>query len=605
MKAISSAIFVFVAAVFFSASGSLLAHVDESFDYDVLIVNGRVFDGSLNSDFKADVAVKDGIIVAVERSVKGSARTVLDARGLFITPGFIDLHTHVDRGMLYPENRACLNYLRQGVTSVVVGQCGTSAWLDFEKAEDQIHRWSREGIGLNAALLVGHGSVRGIVMGMANRAPTPEELERMRQLVEEAMRQGAHGLSTGLIYTPGSFSTTDEVIELVKVIKPYGGIYHTHIRNEWDDHVEAVTEAIEIGVATGVPVHISHFKIMGDANWGNIDKACDLIEAARARGVAITADQYPYRYSNGYPYMNFIPRAIWAGADRSGLINESDFTEVFDYLRDLDLITLYKKVKAEPLLSEKIDNYLNELPRKELVSLVAGTLTNATAFRGPSNPKERMLFLQRMSDPQEAQKIREAVKVHLSEPLSPEHIVIAICVERQLEGKSLSEIARLRGKSIEDTAIELELMGALAIPLRMCEEDIEYAMRKDWVATGSDGTAPFYGIGLVHSRSYSTFLHKIKKYALERKAISLAHAIRSQTSLAAEIMHWKDRGWIKEGFNADIAVLDLKNLNTETDFTDPHRYSEGVVHLLINGVVAIEDGHYDGALPGRLIEMKK
>ncbi|GAH81747.1 unnamed protein product, partial [marine sediment metagenome] len=227
------------------------------------------------------------------------------------------LHTHVDRGMYFAENRACLNYLKQGVTTVIVGQCGSSAWPIFEKAEDLMKIWSGEGIGPNAALLIGHGTVRQIVMGMEEREPTAEELEKMKALVKEAMEQGAYGLSTGLIYQPGSFGKTDEVIELVKVIAAYGGIYHTHVRDERDKLLEAVKEAIEISDKSGAPVHISHFKVMEKRNWGLVKDACAIIEEARAKGIKVTADQYPYQFSSGYPYMSPIPRSAWLGIEET------------------------------------------------------------------------------------------------------------------------------------------------------------------------------------------------------------------------------------------------------------------------------------------------
>ena len=226
-------------------------------------------------------------------------------------------------------------------------------------------------------------------------------------------------------------------------------------------------------------------------------------------------------------------------------------------------------------------------------------------FRGPGNARERMLFIERMKDPEEAQKIREQIRTYLENTVGAENFIIAICVEKDLEGKSLKQVAAKKRKSVEDTAIELELMGAKCIPFRMCEEDIEYIMKKDYVGTGSDGTAPFYGIGLIHVRSYSTFLHKIKKYALERKAISISHVIRSQTSLPAQIMNWEDRGWIKEGYKADIVVLDLNNIKTETSISNPHVYSTGVKYLLINGKFALDKWKWTGKLPGEVIKLKE
>jgi N-acyl-D-aspartate/D-glutamate deacylase len=182
---------------------------------------------------------------------------------------------------------------------------------------------------------------------------------------------------------------------------------------------------------------------------------------------------------------------------------------------------------------------------------------------------------------------------------------VGICVEKNLEGKSLKEVAAIKGKSIEDTAIELELMGAKCVPFQMSEDDIEYIMKKDYVGTGSDGEAPFYGIGLTHIRAYSTFLHKIKKYALERKAVSVAHVIRSQTSLPAQIMNWGDRGWIKEGYKADVVVLDLNNIKTPTSISNPHQYSSGVQYLLINGQIVLDKGQWSGKLPGQVLKLKQ
>lgn len=580
------------------------AQTDAPPEFDILIKNGRVFDGSGGEARRLDVAIKGDTIVKVGPSLPGRASTIIEARGRYVTPGFIDLHTHVDEGMYFRENRACLNYLLQGVTSVVVGQCGGSAWPIFEKASDLIQTWSGEGIGPNAALLVGHGQVRQIVMGLDNRDPTPEELEKMKALVKEAMDQGASGVSTGLIYVPGSFARTEEVIELVKVVAPYQGIYHTHIRNEREKLLEAVQEAIEISEKTGVRAHISHFKVLGRANWGLVRKATQLIEEARARGLTITADQYPYRFSSGYPYRPLIPREAWLGEKPTPGLTMEDVTHVLDYLRDAELLALYKKITPFYPLSPHHESFLAELPRKRLISLVARNLVDLDAFRGPENERERRFFIDRIRDPAEGAKIRRLVRESIDQSVGAENIVVGIAVEKNLEGKTLAEVAALKGKSIEEAAIELDLMGAKCIPLQMSEEDIEYIMKKDYVGTGSDGTAPFYGIGLTHIRSYSTFLHKIKKYALERKAISLGHAIRSQTSLPAAIMNWSDRGWIKEGYKADIVVLDLKNIQTPTSISNPHQYSRGVDYLLINGQITINKGRWTGKLPGRVLTLK-
>lgn len=578
----------------------------KEFDYDFLIKNARIFDGSLNPVFKADIAVKNGVIAKVGRSIKGKAAKTIDANKLYIAPGFIDLHTHVDRGMYFPENRACLNYLKQGVTSVVVGQCGRSAWPIFEKAEELIARWSAEGIDPNAALLVGHGQVREIVMGLENREPTPEELEEMKALVQEAMEQGAHGLSTGLEYLPGRYGKTDEVTELVRVIAPYGGIYHTHMRNEGERLLDAVNETIAISRESGARAHISHFKAVRKANWGRVKEACVLIEEARNNGLKITADQYPYLFSSGNPYRSLIPRTIWLGQTKHEGLDSTDLDEIFDHLRDGQLMDLYQKVTPYFPLFESHRQFMDELPQKRLVQYVGGHLVSAGDFQGASNTRERMHFVRRMKDPEFAGRARKGVEQYIDASLAgPENVIVGICVEKEIEGKSLARVAQIKRKSIGETAIELELMGARCIPLRMSEEDVEYIMKKDYVATGSDGTSPFYGIGLCHIRSYSTFLHKIKKYALTRKAVSLPHVIRSQTSLAADIMNWEDRGWIKEGFKADIVVFDLNNIIIKTTISNPHQYSEGVKYLFINGELVLDNGKYTDKLPGEVLLLKK
>lgn len=589
----------FVIATLLLSIGGSLAQTQE---FDLLIRNGRVFDGSLKPAFAADVAIKDGRIVRVATSIRDSAAKTIDAKGFYVSPGFIDLHTHADRGMNLPENRASLNYLYQGVTTMVAGQCGSSAWNIFEQAEDQIKRWSEEGIGPNAALLVGHGTVRQLAMGRENRAPTAEELQKMKALVKEAMEQGASGLSTGLIYVPGSYSKTEEVIELVKVIAPYDGIYHTHIRNEGDRLLEAVREAIDIGDKAGARVHISHFKVIGKEHWGMVKESCRLVEEARARGLKVTADQYPYRFSNNSPYTRLIPAGTWRGAGDVPRIGASDIERLFQNLLNPELIALYSKVTPYYPLSARHQQYLEQLTRERLVSLVADSIVRTGDLQGIANPRERTLFVRRLQNPVEAEKIRKEVRENI-EQTGAENLIIGVCPDRRLEGKSLKEAAAIRGKSLDDTAIELDLMDAKIVPYRMSEDDIEYIMKRDYVTSGSDGEAPSYGMGLPHIRSYSTFLYKLKEYALKRKAVSVEHVIRSQTSLPAEIMKWSDRGWIKEGYRADIAVLDLENIEIEASITTPHRYCKGVKHLLVNGVPVIENENWTGKLPGKVITL--
>ena len=570
--------------------------------YDIVIRNAMVFDGSAKPAFSADVAIKDDTIANVENSINADTIKVIDGKGLYVCPGFIDLHTHVDSGMYFPEHRSCLNYLKQGVTTVVVGQCGDSAWPVFEKAHNQIRRWTEEGIGPNAALLVGHSTVRQIVMGKEDREPTEEELTRMKSLVAEAMEQGACGLSTGLIYSPSSYAKAEEIIELVKVIEPYGGIYHTHIRGEGEELLKAVEEAIEVAEKTGVAVHISHLKAIGKKNWGLVEQACGLIEKARKNNLEITADQYPFRFSRGNPYTPLIPDSAWRGKEDPDGLTSSDVEKIFGLLKDSELIELYKKTTPYVPITQGHEEFINGLPRRRLVQLVGQNLLKSSDFQGPDNTRERMLFLKRLKDPNEADMIRKAINDHIDSLSGAEDFIVGICVEKNLEGKSLKEAAAIKGMSIPDVAIKLELMGARCVPLKICESDIEYIMKKDYVGTGSDGTTPNYGMGHPHIRSYATFLHKIKKYALERKTVSLSHVIRSQTSLPAQIMNFNDRGWIKAGYKADIVILDLDNIVTGSSISQPHQYSEGVEYLIINGQIVLDHGEWNGKLPGKVLK---
>ncbi|MHC4559778.1 MAG: amidohydrolase family protein, partial [Planctomycetota bacterium] len=309
------------------------------------------------------------------------------------------------------------------------------------------------------------------------------------------------------------------------------------------------------------------------------------------------------RFSRGNPYTPLIPESAWRGKEEIQRLTSSDVEKIFGLLRDRELIDLYKKTTPYVPITERHEEFLNEVPRRRLVQLVGQNLLNPSDFQGPGNTRERILFLKRMNDPNEAEEIRKAINEHIESLSGVEDFIIGVCVEKNLEGKSLKEAAAVKGKSISDVAIELELMGAKCVPLKICESDIEYIMKKDYVGTGSDGTIPTYGMGLPHIRSYSTFLHKIKKYALERKAVSVSHVIRSQTSLPAQIMNWDDRGWIREGYKADIVILDLDNIVTGASISQPHQYSEGVEYLIINGQIVLDQGQWNGKLPGKVLKL--
>jgi N-acyl-D-amino-acid deacylase len=277
--------------------------------YDVLIRNGKIIDGTGNSWFYADVAVKDGKIVRIEKNIIASSTKMIDAKGLIVAPGFIDVHAHIENGVF--ENPAAHNYIYDGVTTVITGNCGGSA----EDLSRFFFRVDSIKTSINVASLVGHNTVRRLVMGNDNRFATPEEQLKMEALIAKAMKEGAVGMSTGLIYLPGMFSNTEEVIRLAKETAKHRGIYASHIRNEENTAIEAITEAIDIGKAALIPVQISHFKVASPSNWGRSPEALALIEKARAEGYDVTIDQYPYTAASTNLGIRLPDWAIAGGAD--------------------------------------------------------------------------------------------------------------------------------------------------------------------------------------------------------------------------------------------------------------------------------------------------
>ncbi len=293
-------------------SGTCLAIGAQEPDFDLVIAGGTIVDGTGSQTYPASIGVKNGIISAIGQIAPSRGRRVIQAKGKIVAPGFIDIHTHSDRGILNEQGRQAQNYLTQGVTTMVTGNCGGGT---FEVAQFY-QKMAKQGIGTNIIHLVGHGTIRSSVMGNAGRAPNPGELAEMKSLVEKAMKEGAAGLSTGLFYAPGSFAKVDEIVELCSVVKSYGGWYASHIRDESDYSTglkASIAEAIEAGEKAGVPVQISHLKALGKSVWGQAAEVCRIIEAARARGVKVFADQYPYEASSTSLAAAVVPR--WVEAD--------------------------------------------------------------------------------------------------------------------------------------------------------------------------------------------------------------------------------------------------------------------------------------------------
>ena len=592
---------------------------DDAARADVLIRGGEIIDGSGSEPFAADVAIEDGRITAVGSLAAWSAARTIRADGLYITPGFVDMHTHSERGLYIPELAPSLPYLTQGVTTVVGGADGYGSWPLHETMEVHAARLERQGIGTNAVLMVGSGQVRRLVMGTEARRPTSGEMTAMKRHVREAIESGAWGLSSGLEYPPGSHADTSEVTDLASEAASHGGMYHTHMRSESDGLIDAAAEAIAITERSGAVGVLTHLKAVHRRNWGKAGRVLELIEEARDRGVRVYADQYPFA-DGEVPLIPENARLPMTGAEESAARLEA----ALEAVPDAALLELYAELAALPSLEPSRRRFLEARPEL-LREMVAGALATTMptegrglmelaswygVHRGPGNPEQRMGFVERLDDPNEGARIRSIVAEHLEQYGGAEQITIVESARPEVEGKSLLDATEVLGLTEVDAAIRLGLEGARAMADILSQEDLEGIMRKDYVATGSDGDYPYFGaatdpMGITqHVRTYASFSTKLRRYALDRGVVSLPHAIRSFTGLPAEVLGWSDRGLIRKGYWADIAVFDPTGLAPLSTVQHLHRYSEGMQHVLVNGRLAIDDGRPAEINAGRVLRIQ-
>jgi N-acyl-D-amino-acid deacylase len=543
-----------------------LAGFGQPLTYDILIKNGRIIDGAGNPWFYADLAVKDGKIAVIARTIHAAAKRTIEAQGLYVVPGFIDIHSHSDDGLSTPPINTNPNMIAQGVTTVVVNQDGRSPW----PIARQKTTYEKQGIGTNAILMVGHGTVRRQVMKNDFQRPaSAAEIEQMQALVKQGMEEGAHGLSAGLEYVPGRWSMTEEVIALVKMIAPYNGFYISHERSEgrdpmWKnasdptptvDLLQAVKETIDIGEQTGVTVVASHLKAKGATFWGSSHAATRLIAEARDRGVPVYADQYPYPTTGSDGNTVLIPR--WALADEN-----SDVGGQLSELAD-DMPKEFAKIKEN--------------------------------------------FSRRLNLPQAREKIKQDIAHEIDRRGGPANIILYEFPNPAYLEKSLGQIAQMRNENPVDAAIWLQLNGlerpggARMRGFSLAEIDVEHIMQQEFTATCSDAGTVALGDGIPHPRFYGTFPRKIRRYVFERGVISLPFAIRAMTSLPAQIIGLKDRGWLKENYWADIAIFDPEKIADRATYVNPHQYAEGVPYVLVNGKLVVDGGKITGKLPGKVL----
>ena len=543
--------------------------------YDILIKNGKVFTGAGNPWFTADVAVKDGRIARVGPQESAKAERVIDAAGLAVSPGFVDIHNHSDTSiMVNPKSES---FIRQGVTTLVFPNCGSGAAplnddlkeefrrsspeffeagleLDWSTFEEYLKKMEKIGTAVNVAPFIGFGTVRRYVMGYEMRAPTRGELEAMRAEVEKAMKAGAFGITTGIRYVPQSWADTDEIIEVSKAAAEYDGIYTSHVRDEGDrgDPIGAIKEIIEISEKAGLPVHIAHFKILSKPHWHECDEILRIIEEARARGVDVTADQYPYPASGSSPQA-WIP--LWAreGGDE-GLVEKLKDPETRKRIREE--LERVMDVRGGPQAT-LIRNY----PLKR--EYIGKTVAEVTEMLGRDDPTDTLL------------------------DIYSEH------VEKSLAG---------------------EVEGRFSfISFNMTEENVDKMMKQPWVMTSSDGRihAP-YGplvkrMPAVHPRFYGAFPRVLGRYVRERGVLTLEEAIKKMTSLETQRLGLMDRGLIAEGMWADITVFDPDTVLDKAEYTPPEKsilYPVGIPYVIVNGVLTIDGGEHTGALAGKVLRKR-
>ncbi len=495
--------------------------------FDVLITGGRIVDGSGSPWFSGDIGIADGRIARVGPLAGAAATRRIDASGLIVAPGFVDPHAHA-RERLF-ELPTAEGYLLQGITTVVDGNDGSAPLpLAPYLAKAEAARFAP-----NLALFAGHGTIREQVMGTANRRASPGELDQMKALVRQAMRDGALGLSTGLAYIPGNYATTDELIALSAVTREHGGIYVSHMRDEGGGVLDSVRETIRIGEEARIPAQISHHKVGGRRQFGQSVQSLALIEAARARGVDVTFDQYPYTASQTGLSLIF-PR--WAMADDG----------------------LHARLR-DP--------------------------------KGRSEVKGGMLdFIdERFGD-------------------DPSRIQLVRCAfDPSLSGKTLADVLKAAGQPLTqsataDAVIDLQLKGGCSAIFHAYDEpDVERLMRAPFGMIGSDGSLTRLGDGAPHPRAFGTYPRVLGRYVRERRILALEEAIRKMTSFPAARLGLVDRGLLREGMAADVAIFDAAAITDRSTFTDPHHYPEGVRHVLVNGTVVIDSGAHTGARPGRVL----
>ena len=532
----------------------------QSAPFDVVIRGGTVYDGTGSAGRRADVAIRGDRIAAVGDLTGASATTVVDAKGLAVAPGFINMLSWATESLLIDGRSQ--GDIRQGVTTEIFGEGSsmgpltdemkTRAYEEMGNLKYQI-TWTtlseylkeleRRGVSANVASFIGATTIREHVIGLEDKQPTPEQLDRMRALVRQEMEAGALGIGSSLIYAPAFYASTEELIELCKVAAKYRGKYISHMRSEGNKLLEAVDELIRISRDANIPAEIYHLKAAGKANWSKMDAAIAKVEAARKQGLKITADMYNYT-------------AGATGLDAS----------MPPWVLDGGYEALYKRLK-DPEMRKKI----------------------AAAIRTPSSEWENLYLAAGSAD-------RVLLVEFKNDALKP------------LTGRTLSDVAKSRGEDPVETIMNLVLEDQSRVGtvyFMMAEDNLAKQMKLPWVSFGSDAGSmspePPFTKGNPHPRAYGNFARLLGKYVRDEKVIPLEDAIRKLTGLPATNLELDRRGFLREGMFADVAVFDAATIADTATFEKPHQFAVGMKHVFVNGGHVLKDGEHTGAKPGRAL----
>lgn len=548
-----------------AVGGSALPAGQQQAPFDIVIMHGHIIDGSGSPWYSGDIGIRDGRIVEIGNLAGMPAKQIIDAHGEVVAPGFIDMLGQSELTILVDPRLP--SKIFQGITTEITGEGDSVAPLndamltadhsgyahyhltpDWRTLREYFARIEQQGMGINLATYVGATSVRRMVLGDADIQPTPAQLEQMRTLVDQAMRDGAVGVSTALQYTPAPYAKTDELIALAAEASKFGGIYATHMRSEGDAVLESIDEATRIGREAHIPVEIWHLKAAGKDNWGKMPQIVARIDAARAAGVDVSANTYAYTaWFN--TFSAFVPPWAHDGGD----------AKLIERLKDPAMRARIRKdmtTAGKDSAGEEWDNEWQEIPGPEAIQIAV-----------VQNPE-----------------------------LLP------------LQGKKLSEVAALWHEDAIDTLCDIVIKDKAFTSVAvfgMDEPDVKLALQQPWVSVDNDssGTAPegLLGTEHPHPRAYGTFPRILRKYVRTENVLTLPDAIRKFTALPAQRMRLTDRGVLKQGMWADVVVFDPATITDKATYENPNQLSTGMEYVLVNGVAVIADGKMTGALPGKVV----